>query len=150
MSKKVYLAGPIGGLTYGGSNSWREYVIERLAEYNIVGVSPMRGREELNTGEIILKANETNLGNPKSIVTRDRWDITQNCDALLANLLDAKKVSIGTMFEYAWADLARKPIITIMEKEGNLHKHAFVKETTGFRVETLKQDPTLVVSILNP
>jgi nucleoside 2-deoxyribosyltransferase len=150
MSKKVYLAGPIKGLTYDKCNSWREYAIEELAKHNIIGVSPIRCKEYLNTGELLLGSYETPLSCDRGIVTRDRWDVTKNCDVMLVNLLGAEKISIGTMFEYAWADMARKPIITVIELEGNIHDHAFVRETTGFRVETLKQGLEIAVAILNP
>ena len=150
MSKKVYLAGPIRGLTYEGCNSWREYAIKELAEHNIIGISPMRCKEYLNTGELLLECDENPLSSSKGIVIRDRWDVTKNCDILLANLLGAEKVSIGTMFEYGWADAMRKPIITIMESQGNVHDHAFIKETTGFRVKTLEEALKIARAILNP
>jgi len=43
------------------------------------------------------------------------------------------------MIEYGWASAYDKPIITIMEKEGNLHDHSILRGLTGFRVETLDE-----------
>ena len=149
MSKKVYLAGPIKGLTYGECTSWREYAIKELAKYDIIGISPMRFKEYKNTGTILKEPDNKPLSCDRGIITRDRWDVTKNCDIMLANLLGAKIVSIGTIFEYAWADMARKPIITIIEKEGNLHEHAMVREATGYRVETLEEGLYIARAILS-
>jgi nucleoside 2-deoxyribosyltransferase len=152
MPGKVYLAGPITGMTYEGCTSWREYAIKELKKYDILGISPMRCKEYLNDGSrefLRLKPDERPLTSDKGIVTRDRWDVTQNCDIILANLLEAKQVSIGTVFEYAWADMARKPIITVIESKGNPHEHPMVRETTGFRVETLEKGLYLARAILS-
>jgi hypothetical protein len=43
------------------------------------------------------------------------------------------------MVEYGWLDMKRIPIITVMEKEGNPHEHAFIRELSGYRVETLEE-----------
>ncbi len=150
MPKKVYLAGPISGLTYNECNSWREYAIKELEKYGIIGVSPLRCKAYLNDGGIISKSDENPLSCDRGIFTRDRWDVMQNCDVLLANLLDAKEVSTGTMFEYAWADSIRNPIITIMESQGNVHEHTFVREATGFRVKTLEEAVKIAEAILLP
>jgi nucleoside 2-deoxyribosyltransferase len=88
---------------------------------------------------------ETNIGDhypdtvlscQRGITTRDRWD-AMRCDALFVNLLGATRVSIGTVMEIAWADAKRIPIVLVMEKEGNLHDHAMLREVVGFRVENL-------------
>ncbi len=70
-------------------------------------------------------------------------------DIVLANLLNAQDVSIGTMFEYAWADDFHKPIISIIEKEGNIHEHPFVQEATGFRLETLDEGIDVAKALFN-
>ena len=46
-SKLVYLAGPITGVDYGSCTDWRKYAKSKLAEDGIMGVSPMRGKENL-------------------------------------------------------------------------------------------------------
>jgi nucleoside 2-deoxyribosyltransferase len=76
------------------------------------------------------------LSSSKGITTRDRWD-TSRCDLMIVNLLGTEKVSIGTMMEIAWADMLRKPVILVIEDEGNPHDHAMVRESIGFRVSSL-------------
>jgi hypothetical protein len=49
----VYLAGPIAGLTFDGAADWREKAIERLTEFGIKGLSPLRAKEYLRgSGEL--------------------------------------------------------------------------------------------------
>ncbi len=133
---KVYLAGPITGCDYGGATDWRQYVTERLQNY-ACGISPMRGKGYLRKEQNIASSYNTPLSCPKGITTRDRWDV-QRCDALLANLLAAKRVSIGTVMEIAWADISRHPIILVME-DGNIHESAMLHEVAGFIVPTLDE-----------
>ena len=52
------------------------------------------------------------------------------------------------MIEYGWADSARKPIITIIEKEGNVHEHSFIRELSGFIVKDLDLGLSVVRAIL--
>jgi len=53
------------------------------------------------------------------------------------------------MIEYGWADASRKPIISVIEKEGNVHDHSIVRELTGFRVETLEDGLHVARALLN-
>ena len=146
--KRVYLAGPITGLTFGGCTDWREYAQKDLATAGISGISPMRAKDYLRSESIVGDSYEnTVLSCGKGITTRDRWD-TMNADLVLVNLLGAERVSIGTMIEFGWADAARNPVITVMEKEGNVHDHSMQREITGFRVETLEEGLNVAKAIL--
>ncbi len=148
MEKRVYLAGPVTGLNYKNVVEWREYIKNKLAEDGITGVSPFRYYEHLNNGRILLEPEDNIISCQKGLTIRDRWDI-MNCDVVLANLLGAKQVSIGTMIEYGWADAFRKPIISVIEKEGNVHDHCIVRELTGFRIETLEEGLHVVRALLH-
>jgi hypothetical protein len=47
-------------------------------------------------------------------------------------------VSKGTIMELAWAFHLRKPVVVVMEDEGNLHDgHPMLLETYDFRVPTI-------------
>jgi nucleoside 2-deoxyribosyltransferase len=145
---KVYLAGPIAGLTYDGATDWRETVEKYLSNYMIAAVSPMRSKEYLKTAGIIHAYGYSDLilSSDKSIVTRDRFDV-ENCDVMLVNLLGAEKVSIGTMVEMGWADFNRKPMVVVMEN-GNIHVHAFVTELAGYVVDNLDSALFIIKAIL--
>jgi nucleoside 2-deoxyribosyltransferase len=148
---KVYLAGPISGLNYDGATKWRDDAIAVLADAGIKGLSPMRAKEYL-AGEEDLDKNCERYGalnvmsSPRGITTRDRFDATR-CDVLFVNLLNADRVSIGTMFEIAWADAARIPVVCVMEP-GNVHEHAMLSEMIGCRVSTVEEGLAIVTAFL--
>jgi len=148
MEKSVYLAGPVTGLNYEECNNWRAYAIGELAKSQIIGISPIRFKEHLNDGRIILDSDNTLLEGDKGVTLRARLDI-KNCDLMLANLLRTKEVSKGTMIEYGWADAFGKPIISVIEKERNVHEHPIIRELTGFRVESLEEGLEVVRKILS-
>lgn len=145
---RIYLAGPIAGLTYEGCTGWRDEVAAEL--YRFMCYSPMRGKGYLKeVGEIGTQRYQQVLSTDKAIYVRDRMDVLE-ADLVICNLLGATKASIGTMFELAWASLNNIPVIGIMEKEGNVHDHPFVREAVGFRVETLREAMALAHFILMP
>ncbi len=149
--RRVYLAGPITGLDYNQSVNWRDYAIAELGKVGVLGVSPMRAKDGLRRENKISDSYENfPLSSQKGIVARDRFDVGFNCDILLANLLGAEKVSIGTIIEYGWADAFRKPIITIIEKQGNPHNHSMIRELSGFTVDTLEEGLSIAKAILTP
>ncbi len=137
MEKLVYLAGPIAGISYEGCNDWREYVTNELAKDGITCISPMRCKDLSDTTKLMKDSGGGNImTSGKGIVTRDRMDV-ERCHVMFANLTGAEEVSIGTMIEYGWADAYRHPIITVMENEGNVHEHNFIREFSGFRTDKL-------------
>lgn len=139
MSKpKVYLAGPISGLTYEGATDWRTDVIHALADADIIGVSPMRGPEYLLSEKVIRDSYpEQALSTVKGITYRDRFDV-MTCDVVLMHVLGATKVSIGTMIEAGWADAFRKPVVLAMEP-GNVHQHGMLETIAGWIVPTQEE-----------
>ena len=153
--KKVYLAGPITGLSYGDTTDWRQHVKTALQWSDtpqwIEAYSPMRAKEYLAKEKVIQDRYDylpdDVLSTAKGITTRDRWDCL-TCDLLFVNLLGAKKVSIGTVLEIAWADSKRTPIVLVMEKNDNIHEHAMIDECVGFRVDTLDKAINVTKSIL--
>ena len=146
----VYLASPITGSTYDEAQDWRESVQRQFAR-EVHGISPLRAKEQrlIRSGGPILDSYEDcPLTSKKGITTRDRNDCMR-ADLVLVNLLGAKRVSIGTVMEIAWADSQRIPVVLIME-EGNIHEHSMLTECCGFRVATLEDAVDIVHAILLP
>ena len=146
--KKVYLAGPITGLDFENCIGWREEAKVFLNDNGIAAYSPLRCKDYLR-GKGILTATgaHTNpLSTDRGIFTRDKHDVI-TCDVMLVNLENAPKISIGTMFEIAWAEDRGIPIVCVLP-EDNVHVHAFVLESIGFRITTLEEALNIVVSIL--
>lgn len=158
--KSIYLAGPITGLDYKTArHGWRQVFADRMRDLapHIECFSPMRAKEFLDGQQSLqckgaeLEALGHALSRPLGILTRDANDVA-NRDLVVANFLGAERVSIGTVWEigFAAAQVPRKPLIVIMEKEGNLHDHVFVTHTAGYRVETVEEAALIAASILTP
>lgn len=145
---KVYLAGPISGLTYGQGQEWRAYSRDILAPVGISGYSPLRAKGFLKNHGVLNGGYEWNpMASDRGIITRDRNDVMTS-DALLVNLAGATTVSIGTMIELGWADAYRKPVVCVMDVNGNLHEHPMVRELIGYRVPDLDTALNVVQAIL--
>lgn len=157
MEKTVYLSGPITGLTFAESVEWTDYAIEEFEKacngtpHMIWGYKPLRGKESLQEHGVIDAVVNTQNRNTtnKAIYGRDFNDVI-TCDAMLVNVLGAKSKSIGTCFEMAWASFLRKPLVLVMENEGNCHEHAFVQEALTHRTNNLDEGIRLVKGILLP
>lgn len=136
---KVYLAGPISGLTYGDAIDWREQATIELARANIVAFSPMRFKKFLDDGNEIHSGNYPNpLGTTRGIMTRDFFDVNR-ADLIFVNFLGTKSISIGTVMEVAWAYQLRKPVVIAAEANNPHVTHAMMQEAIGYRVDTLTE-----------
>lgn len=154
---KIYLSGPMTGLTHDVANDWRKefnYQLNKRQKTTqfinldyIHCVSPMRGKRFLCDGIIEATPKSHELETPQGVIARDYFDCSRS-DIILANVLGAKRVSIGTCFEMAWFMHWRKPVILVMEDLDNVHEHCFVTQAAGFRVNSLEKAMDLVLNML--
>ena len=151
----VYTAGPITGCTFNGCTDWRAEVarqLDKLSRREIQCLSPMRHKDYLAKQSVILDTYEdTVLSSQRGIVARDELDV-HRADAILVNLLGATRVSIGTMFEMAWAWRAKVPMIVAVDfqQDGDPHDHAFVREVSPIRVTSLEEAVVTTFKVLMP
>ena len=146
---RVYLSGPISGLTYKAGQDWREYAARILAP-RIACYSPLRAHRHLDGEGELRGAYPTHpLTTSMALTARARHDC-QACDLLLVNLAGATEVSIGTCIELGWADAFRKPIVLVMEPHGNVHDHPLVRGVCAFQVATLEEGLNVTRGILLP
>lgn len=148
---KVYLAGPITGLSFGESTDWREYINNRfkVEAPQIFGFSPLRGKKYLKEHkQIAPEYDQWPLSTARGITERDKFDC-KTSDIVLVNLLGAQSVSIGTVLEIGWASANGIPVVTVMEDD-NVHNHAMVRETSSFVVDSLDKGFDVVCAILLP
>lgn len=151
MSKKVYLCGPITGLTYDEATQERERLVAKFKDLGIEALNPMRGKIfMLESREEVFKAKsyENVIASDKGIVGRDRSDVFQS-NAILADFRGAKKASIGSCVEFGWADAMRIPIITVMAKTGEVHDHGFIHQLSTYVVEDMEEAIDLTAMLLN-
>lgn len=150
MKKRVYLAGDITGHVYGNTTAWREYATAWLRQWDIEGLSPMRGKDYLANETSIrdsYEGGEYPLSMAKGFTGRDRDDV-RTSDLIIANFASPERVSIGTVIECAWADAYRKLLIVVLPEHSPAN-HAMLKEIAQFVVPTLDQALALVPPILN-
>ncbi len=147
--KTVYLAGPIANLHYDEANDWRILASAALNDVGIDALSPMRAKAFLKyVGKIKSKDYPDHpLSTDDGITTRDRNDV-MDCDVVLVNFLGAHSASPGTPVEFGWADILRKPVVMVIEREGSPYDHPIIRSIAGFRVETLDEGLDVVKSIL--
>lgn len=149
--RKVYLAGPISGMTFQGSEEWRDEFKSYIPSgSDIKCFSPLRAKQFLKKKGVIEQSYADNpLSVDRGVMTRDHFDCATS-DLVVANFMGVERVSIGTVMEVAWAHSYRKPLILIIEKEGNPHDHPMIREATGFRTESVEEAAYLALTILNP
>lgn len=151
--KTVYLYGPITGLTYDGAQDWRTWMADQLAPHGIKAISPLRFKDYLaNLSEISGHGREYKemgvLSTPSGVLARDKFDVLR-VDMLAGNFLGADRVSIGSMYEQAWAHHAHKPIAAAVGPDGHTHDHMFFNETLDFRVASLEALRDVVLAVLS-
>lgn len=149
INKKVYLAGPITGTSYKECTNWRDSVRIDLQEFGLEPYSPMRGKAYLSHEDRISDSyNDLTMSSITGINTRDYNDVITS-GAILVNLLDSKKVSIGTVMEIAWARMRQIPVVLIMEREGNIHDHGMLTYNC-IRVTTINEGIKCIHQLLLP
>jgi len=146
--KRVYLAGPISGISFKESQDWRTEISRTLNVFNITPLSPLRGKKEIlkNENEIKDSYDETMFGSKSCINISDYHDV-KSSEALFVNLLGAERVSIGTVMEIAWAQEMRKPVVVIMEDDGNIHEHSMLTYNV-IRKNNLKDGIEVILRLL--
>lgn len=152
-AKTVYLAGPITGLTYGEARyDWRERFSLYLPQH-VLPMSPMRVVGEMMPEQGLTDMPEAEgvraMQVNRAILVRDEADL-RAADAIVACVLGAKRVSIGTVAEMAMAHMIRKPLVLVMEEHGNCHEHPFVTSFGAIRTSTLKEAADVVTHLLTP
>jgi nucleoside 2-deoxyribosyltransferase len=153
-TQKVYLAGPITGLSYGDArHGWRKEFADLISDQpHIKLYSPMRGKDFLSKETELDGTPNMYMDNPmatkKGIVARDRYDV-KTCDVMVANFLGSDRVSIGTCMEFGWADAYQRIIVTIIDDD-NLHQHAMLNEVSGYIVTTLEEAANITKVLLTP
>jgi nucleoside 2-deoxyribosyltransferase len=127
----VYLAGPMTGMRIEHVKEWRGHAMSRLEEAGFTVLDPARGLMFLEPEAVVKDAYDDEFTENRHVVfERDKFDSTR-ADVLFVNLKHAHRISIGTMMEMAWAHLSGRFVVTVLEKEGNPHMHAFVREASS-------------------
>ncbi len=133
--RSVYLSGPMTGCSFQEANDWRVTAAHIFGSYDIETLSPMRGE------------HGSEPMHPRTMTARDRMDL-KGSDLVLMNLLDATRVSIGSMIELGWADLLQIPVI-VVGSAGNRHQHVMVNSIIAATTMDLSEAVELCLVLLN-
>lgn len=143
---KVYLAGPITGISYDVSEDWRDKFKSTMKDFPHIHLySPLRGKEYLREhGVLEDEYPRTLLSTEKAIMARDFFDVSTS-NALVANLTGAGRVSIGTVMEVAWAYQRKIPVIII---GGHfMHDHAMMRQAADWWVDDMDDAATVLKTL---
>ena len=136
----LYLSGPMNNYPKEKQLYWRQVLHQACRNISINTYSPMRSSAVLPP--FLYSTNA-------SIMERDLYDVRQ-CDMIVANLLDAKSISMGTMIELGVAYGLRKPIILIRQPDDKVHTSEMLHEMSAFEVTNLIDAFKVVASMLLP
>ena len=145
---KIYLAGPISGLSYKEAI---EHFISRANRLKRIGyevMHPMLAKNHLRNDLEFKAEGYTNnpISTNKAILRADFWK-TDICDILFVDLTSGKdRVSIGTVAEITRAFTNHKLIITVLPKD-NIHNHAFILEMSSIIFETVNDAIDYLIEI---
>lgn len=152
---KVYLAGPIAGLTYDEAQDWRakaKFALEQPFPGGMIqAYSPLRGKADVLPAPTAYQPAAKfahPLATDRAIMRRDHFDCV-GADAILANLERAPRPSLGTAMELAWAYDHHIPVVAIYD-DGGLHDHPMIREAISHRARDLPEAIRLIRSILLP
>ena len=163
MTRLIYASGHIAAADYERATSWYQEAMDLLNGprqpnprplFNLI--RPMRGKEFLFNIEGPLgyagypapTRLSAELTSQRGITARDRNDVLR-CDAVLMNLLGAPdKVSIGCAIEAGWADIARKPLVIVRQRDNAMAGHPILEGVAAYSVETLEEGCALVRLLL--
>jgi len=153
MSKpRIYLAGPIGFMSFEDATAWRNKATKLLAEFNIAAYSPMRKKNFLS-GETSLPSRPNVADHPlatsKGIMARDHRDCV-TADAVLFNFSGVTRISLGSAMEMAWCFDRHIPTVVVSEKDNPNISHPMAHEAVNFRVDTLEEGIELIRTIVLP
>ena len=146
---KIYLAGPISGLTYDDAQEWRDVARKALLP-EIEAFSPLRNKQYLRDVGVLQQSYAISpMSTDRGIMTRDHFDCMTS-DLILCYLKGATQLSAGTIMEIGWAFAYRKPLVVVIEPNGNPHDHPMIREAIGYRVEELDHAIHVVRAVLLP
>ena len=163
---KVYLAGPITGLSYDDARyGWRGDFAATLKDLgddlridtsHIHLFSPMRGKDHLSHLDEISGSDgeyDNFISRGPAIVGRDRHDV-KNAELVVFNFLGADAASVGSCIEIGWADAWQKASILVMEEDardlGNPHAHLMVESIINYRVKDLREAAFATIQLTTP
>jgi len=141
---RVYLAGPITGLTFEEATGWREEVTDVLTSLGYEVFNPLRGEIELARSHAETPIEATTKAGRASVFKRDTFDVRRS-DIIVADLTGIGMRSVGTLFELGYAHAMGKMIIALVDKPPKGKKyHPFISGCAASVLHSLDDLYTLM------
>lgn len=159
---RVYLAGPITGLTYSVANSWRQRVVD-ASPPSIEFLNPLRFDRDDREDFTHRSAAFDGL---KNIVRRNFHDV-QRSQVILACFENCAvtNISVGSVYELAWGYALRIPTIAVIpnltdertmeeardmaQRPSTNYNHPYLKEAVDYLTDNL-DEAIKILRILEP
>ena len=144
----VYLAGPIVNCDSGEANDWRRDLMIRLAEKNIVGISPLRCEPAIH-GRYDLGYADDRFGTARAIGSKNLFDV-RHCTMTLCYLpraLAERSPPYGSVSELAWAHVLGKPTVLVSD-DPFIRAHPVINCNAGWLLSTLDEAMDVIVGVL--
>lgn len=157
MKPYVYLAGPVSGLSYDEANDWRVKVTRVLLP-DIICLNPLRGKEHLaSKTSPIMPSPMDGFCTDQAIVMRDYNDVLRSAAVLVhlvppshSSSLGSDHISIGTLFELAWAFRLRKIVVATGVDADTAYNHPFVRQAVTYFAADLPDAVDFMKTVLIP
>lgn len=129
MPISVYLSGPVTNRNYKQASTWRKHAATRLRDAGFRVLDPLRGHSFSSRRKKIRNLAEENpVVSDRALKARDKLDCLAS-DIVLCNFMEADRVSVGSIFEIAWAEDHNKLVVMAIPKNDRFHDHPFTRES---------------------
>jgi nucleoside 2-deoxyribosyltransferase len=151
----VYLAGPIGKLSYEDATDWRVKVTNEIKsrDKNVECYDPMRFKEFLSKYPEMSTVRDTYshpLASARGIMHRDFFDCNRAA-VVFVNFLPCRESgipSLGTVMEIAWAYANHTPVIVVADEDDVHLNHPMISEAISYKVRSLDEGVDLLHAVL--
>lgn len=122
---RIYLAGPVAGLTWVQAMGWRRAAATELTLAGFEPAMPVEQERALDDGRVLSPMGEDKPGCSAAEIFGRDTDLLDSCEGVLADLRGATRPSLGTAWELGYAYACGKTIAIILGPE-DIHQHAFI------------------------
>lgn len=125
---RIYLGGPVAGLTWDEAIGWRRKFAAKLRRHGFEPLLPCEEeRAARNMGPLPAADNTAPGCSNEEVFYRDLHMLGAS-SAVIANLREAQRPSLGTMWEIGYAFAAGIPVIVTVQPS-SCHWHAFIEQS---------------------
>lgn len=146
---RIYLAGPIGGLTPPQVFDHFESLAAKLRPYYEV-LHPMLGKGHFrqSPATFVTEGYTHPVSNNHSITRRDLWCVQQANIVLADFSRTPDAVTIGTCIELGWGYAFHKHTLAVLDLSvPNVHQHAFILECADIVWPTMAQAVAYLIQL---